>query len=150
MVGVRWLRIIVTLMVASGLTTMTRAEYIDRFDELEAQRWQVVLDGVMGGRSRAELFYIHYFRDLEKDFPNFKFYMVLSDALESDNWVEKKDVDDEVGDDRELDGQGGGHAAAQAQAAQDGESPQVHHNATGAHDGKLEEGGRKNRPQAGQ
>ena len=22
-----------------------------------------------GGRSRAELFYIHYFRDLEKDFP---------------------------------------------------------------------------------
>ncbi len=51
-----------------------------------------------GGRSRAELFYIHYFRDLEKDFPNFKFYMVLSDALESDNWVEKKDVDDEVGD----------------------------------------------------
>lgn len=55
MVGVRWLRIIVTLMVASGLTTMTQAEYIDRFDELEAQRWQVVLDGVMGGRSRAEV-----------------------------------------------------------------------------------------------
>ncbi|MFT6282228.1 MAG: Na+-transporting NADH:ubiquinone oxidoreductase subunit F, partial [Salibacteraceae bacterium] len=43
-----------------------------------------------GGRSRAELFYIHYFRDLEKDFPNFKFYLVLSDALESDNWVNKK------------------------------------------------------------
>ncbi len=35
-----------------------------------------------GGRSRAELFYIHYFRDLEKDFPNFKFHLVLSDALE--------------------------------------------------------------------
>ena len=35
-----------------------------------------------GGRSRAELFYIHYFRDLEKEFPNFKFYMVLSDALQ--------------------------------------------------------------------
>ena len=34
-----------------------------------------------GGRSRAELFYIHYFRDLEKEFPNFKFYLVLSDAL---------------------------------------------------------------------
>ena len=51
-----------------------------------------------GGRSRAELFYIHYFRDLEKDFPNFKFYMVLSDALEGDNWVEKKDIHDEAGD----------------------------------------------------
>lgn len=51
-----------------------------------------------GGRSRAELFYIHYFRDLEKDFPNFKFYLVLSDALETDNWVEKKDIHDEAGD----------------------------------------------------
>ena len=51
-----------------------------------------------GGRSRAELFYIHYFRDLEKDFPNFKFYLVLSDALPEDNWVEKKDLDDPNGD----------------------------------------------------
>ena len=51
-----------------------------------------------GGRSRAELFYIHYFRDLEKEFPNFKFYLVLSDALPEDNWVEKKDVSDPNGD----------------------------------------------------
>jgi len=51
-----------------------------------------------GGRSKAELFYIHYFRDLEKDFPNFKFYLVLSEPLESDNWVEKKDIDDPNGD----------------------------------------------------
>ena len=51
-----------------------------------------------GGRSRAELFYIHYFRDLEKEFPNFKFYMVLSDALPEDNWVDKKDVNDSKGD----------------------------------------------------
>jgi Na+-transporting NADH:ubiquinone oxidoreductase subunit F len=51
-----------------------------------------------GGRSRAELFYIHYFRALEKDFPNFKFYMVLSNALESDNWVDKKDINDPDGD----------------------------------------------------
>ncbi|MDP6909267.1 MAG: NADH:ubiquinone reductase (Na(+)-transporting) subunit F, partial [Flavobacteriales bacterium] len=51
-----------------------------------------------GGRSRAELFYIHYFREIEKNFPNFKFYMVLSDAQESDNWVEKKDIHDEEGD----------------------------------------------------
>ncbi len=51
-----------------------------------------------GGRSRAELFYIHYFRDLEKEFPNFKFYMVLSDALPDDNWVNKKDIHDPEGD----------------------------------------------------
>lgn len=51
-----------------------------------------------GGRSRAELFYIHYFRELEEQFPNFKFYMVLSDALPEDNWVEKKDINDEAGD----------------------------------------------------
>ncbi|MGB0917348.1 MAG: NADH:ubiquinone reductase (Na(+)-transporting) subunit F [Flavobacteriales bacterium] len=51
-----------------------------------------------GGRSRAELFYIHYFREIEKNFPNFKFYMVLSDAKPEDNWVEKKDMDDPEGD----------------------------------------------------
>ena len=43
-------------------------------------------------------FYIHYFRDLEKDFPNFKFHLVLSDALPEDNWVDKKDLDDTNGD----------------------------------------------------
>jgi Na+-transporting NADH:ubiquinone oxidoreductase subunit F len=51
-----------------------------------------------GGRSRAELFYIHYFRDLEKEFSNFKFYLVLSDALPQDNWVNKKDIHDPEGD----------------------------------------------------
>jgi Na+-transporting NADH:ubiquinone oxidoreductase subunit F len=51
-----------------------------------------------GGRSRAELFYIHYFRDLEKEFPNFKFYLVLSDALPEDNWTNKKDIEDTDGD----------------------------------------------------
>ncbi len=51
-----------------------------------------------GGRSKAELFYIHYFRDLEKDFPNFKFYLALSEPLETDNWKVKKDIHDEEGD----------------------------------------------------
>ena len=51
-----------------------------------------------GGRSKAELFYIHYFRDLEKDFPNFKFYLALSEPLEADNWKIKKDIHDEEGD----------------------------------------------------
>ena len=51
-----------------------------------------------GGRSRAELFYIHYFRDLEKEFPNFKFYLVLSNATEADNWKVMKDTEDTEGD----------------------------------------------------
>ena len=48
-----------------------------------------------GGRSKRELFYIDHFKALEKDFPNFKFYMVLSEPLEEDNWKVKKDIDDE-------------------------------------------------------
>ena len=51
-----------------------------------------------GGRSKEELFYIHYFRDLERDFPNFKFYLVLSEPLPEDNWVAKKDTNDTAGD----------------------------------------------------
>ncbi|MEH6537936.1 MAG: NADH:ubiquinone reductase (Na(+)-transporting) subunit F [Psychroserpens sp.] len=51
-----------------------------------------------GGRSKAELFYIHYFRALEKDFPNFKFFIALSDPTEADNWQLKKDVNDNEGD----------------------------------------------------
>ena len=43
-----------------------------------------------GGRSKAELFYIDHFRALEKDFPNFKFYIALSDPMEADNWKVKK------------------------------------------------------------
>jgi Na+-transporting NADH:ubiquinone oxidoreductase subunit F len=51
-----------------------------------------------GGRSKAELFYLDHFRALEKDFPNFKFYIALSDPLEVDNWTVKKDINDEGGD----------------------------------------------------
>jgi Na+-transporting NADH:ubiquinone oxidoreductase subunit F len=51
-----------------------------------------------GGRSKAELFYLEHFRALEKDFPNFKFYIALSDPLEVDNWKVKKDISDETGD----------------------------------------------------
>ncbi|WP_290699805.1 NADH:ubiquinone reductase (Na(+)-transporting) subunit F, partial [Lacinutrix sp.] len=46
-----------------------------------------------GGRSKAELFYIHYFRALEKDFPNFKFYLALSEPMEQDNWKVKENID---------------------------------------------------------
>ena len=51
-----------------------------------------------GGRSKRELFYVKHFRDLEKDFPNFKFYIALSDPSEEDNWKVKKDIHDESGD----------------------------------------------------
>lgn len=48
-----------------------------------------------GGRSKAELFYIEHFRSLERDFPNFKFYLVLSEPLESDNWKVMADTNSE-------------------------------------------------------
>ena len=51
-----------------------------------------------GGRSKRELFYLDHFRDLEKNFPNFQFFIVLSEPLPEDNWKEKKDMDDKDGD----------------------------------------------------
>jgi Na+-transporting NADH:ubiquinone oxidoreductase subunit F len=48
-----------------------------------------------GGRSKAELFYIEHFRSLEREFPNFKFYLVLSEPMESDNWKVMKDTNDQ-------------------------------------------------------
>ncbi len=78
----------------AGMAPM-RSHLYELFKTLETGR---VVNYWYGGRSRAELFYIHYFRDLEKSFPNFKFYMVLSDALPEDNWIEKKDIHDPNGD----------------------------------------------------
>ncbi|MEZ4898670.1 MAG: NADH:ubiquinone reductase (Na(+)-transporting) subunit F [Saprospiraceae bacterium] len=51
-----------------------------------------------GGRSRRELFYVKEFREIEKEFPNFRFYIALSNATEEDNWTVKKDIDDPNGD----------------------------------------------------
>jgi len=51
-----------------------------------------------GGRSKRELFYVDHFRKLEKEFPNFKFFIVLSEPLDEDNWKVMKDVNDEEGD----------------------------------------------------
>ncbi|WP_369048518.1 NADH:ubiquinone reductase (Na(+)-transporting) subunit F [Tenacibaculum sp. UWU-22] len=51
-----------------------------------------------GGRSKRELFYVEHFRELEREFPNFKFYLALSEPLEEDNWKVKKDINDEEGD----------------------------------------------------
>lgn len=51
-----------------------------------------------GGRSKRELFYLDDFQQIEQEFPNFKFHIVLSEPTEEDNWVEKKSVDDTEGD----------------------------------------------------
>jgi Na+-transporting NADH:ubiquinone oxidoreductase subunit F len=51
-----------------------------------------------GGRSRRELFYIDHFRKIEKEFPNFRFHVVLSEPLPEDNWKEAKDLDDRESD----------------------------------------------------
>ncbi|MEP2274444.1 MAG: NADH:ubiquinone reductase (Na(+)-transporting) subunit F [Reichenbachiella sp.] len=51
-----------------------------------------------GGRSKRELFYEEDFRQIEKEFPNFQFEIVLSEPLPEDNWTEKKSIDDKDGD----------------------------------------------------
>ena len=48
-----------------------------------------------GGRSKRELFYTEHFRALERDFPNFKFYVALSEPLEEDNWKVKDGIEGE-------------------------------------------------------
>jgi Na+-transporting NADH:ubiquinone oxidoreductase subunit F len=48
-----------------------------------------------GGRSKRELFYTEHFRALERDFPNFKFYLALSEPQEEDNWKVKEGLDGE-------------------------------------------------------
>ncbi len=40
-----------------------------------------------GGRSLRELFYVDEFEKIEKDNPNFKFNIALSEALPEDNWT---------------------------------------------------------------
>lgn len=51
-----------------------------------------------GGRSKRELFYLDHFRKIEKEFPNFRFFVVLSEPMPEDNWKVKKDVNDTEGD----------------------------------------------------
>ncbi|WP_235296718.1 NADH:ubiquinone reductase (Na(+)-transporting) subunit F [Portibacter marinus] len=48
-----------------------------------------------GGRTKRELFYIEEFREIEKEFPNFKFYVALDNPLPEDNWKVKEDIDSE-------------------------------------------------------
>jgi Na+-transporting NADH:ubiquinone oxidoreductase subunit F len=46
-----------------------------------------------GGRTKRELFYIDEFRQIEKEFPNFRFYVALDNPLPEDNWQVKADLD---------------------------------------------------------
>ena len=45
-----------------------------------------------GGRSKRELFYLDHFQQLANDFPNFKFYLALSEPMEEDNWKVKDGI----------------------------------------------------------
>jgi Na+-transporting NADH:ubiquinone oxidoreductase subunit F len=46
-----------------------------------------------GGRSKRELFYLEDFRQIEEQFPNFKFHIVLSEPLPEDNWSPKDSME---------------------------------------------------------
>jgi Na+-transporting NADH:ubiquinone oxidoreductase subunit F len=48
-----------------------------------------------GGRSKRELFYVEDFRRIEREFPNFKFHVALSEPLPEDNWKAKTSVNDD-------------------------------------------------------
>ncbi len=48
-----------------------------------------------GGRSKRELFYLDHFWNLEKEFPNFKFHIALSEPLPEDNWKVKESMEAE-------------------------------------------------------
>ncbi len=48
-----------------------------------------------GGRTRRELFYIEQFREIERQFPNFKFYVALDNPLPEDNWKVKDTMEAE-------------------------------------------------------
>lgn len=51
-----------------------------------------------GGRTKKELFYIEEFREIEKNFPNFRFAVALDNPLPEDNWELKENLDDPKGD----------------------------------------------------
>ncbi len=48
-----------------------------------------------GGRTKRELFYIDEFREIERQYPNFKFFVSLDNPLPEDNWKVKESLDSE-------------------------------------------------------
>lgn len=51
-----------------------------------------------GGRSKRELFYLEHFKKIEEQFPNFQFFVALSEPTDEDNWKVKESIDDKEGD----------------------------------------------------
>ncbi len=56
------------------------------FDQFKTKRTKRKATFWYGGRSKKELFYVDQFRAIEKEFPNFKFEVALSEPLPEDNW----------------------------------------------------------------
>lgn len=51
-----------------------------------------------GGRSKRELFYTEEFRAIEREFPNFRYHIALSEPMAEDNWKLSKNIEDREGD----------------------------------------------------
>jgi len=57
------------------------------FDQFQTKKTSRKATFWYGARSAKEVFYEDHFRAIEKDFPNFKFTIGLSDPLPEDNWT---------------------------------------------------------------
>jgi Na+-transporting NADH:ubiquinone oxidoreductase subunit F len=67
----------------AGMAPM-RSHILDQFRTKKTDRKTTFW---YGGRSLRELFYVDDFRAIEKDFPNFKFNVALSEPRPEDNWT---------------------------------------------------------------
>ncbi len=56
------------------------------FDQFRTRKTDRKATFWYGGRSLRELFYIDEFKDIEKNSPNFKFHIALSEPKKEDNW----------------------------------------------------------------
>jgi len=56
------------------------------FDLFQTQKTDRKATFWYGGRSLRELFYMDHFENIEKEFPNFKFNVALSEPAKEDNW----------------------------------------------------------------
>ncbi len=57
------------------------------FDLFETKKTKRKATFWYGGRSLRELFYVDHFEKIEKENPNFKFHVALSEPLKEDNWA---------------------------------------------------------------
>jgi Na+-transporting NADH:ubiquinone oxidoreductase subunit F len=57
------------------------------FDQFLTQKTKRKATFWYGGRSKRELFYVDQFEQIEKENPNFKFNIALSEPMKSDEWT---------------------------------------------------------------